>query len=125
MGLEMLSCKTAAMAVKELWVYLLAHNLIRLLMVQSASIADCLPRRLSFKHTLQLWLAWRQFEDSDIDGRLHQLLMLIAQQRVGSRPGRVEPRALKRRPRPYPLLTQARQVERTEVQKKGHPRRAK
>lgn len=125
MGLEMLSCKTAAMAVKELWVYLLAHNLIRLLMVQSASIADCLPRQLSFKHTLQLWLAWRQFDDSDIDERLHQLLMLIAQQRVGSRPGRVEPRALKRRPKPYPLLTRARQVERTEIQKKGHPRRAK
>jgi len=125
MGLEMLSCKTAAMAVKELWVYLLAHNLIRLLMVQSASIADCLPRQLSFKHTLQLWLAWRQFDDSDIDERLHQLLMLIAQQRVGSRPGRVEPRALKRRPKPYPLLTRARQVEHTEIQKKGHPRRAK
>lgn len=125
MGLEMLSCKTAAMAVKELWVYLLAHNLIRLLMVQSASIADCLPRHLSFKHTLQLWLAWRQSDDSDIDGRLHQLLMLIAQQRVGGRYGRVEPRALKRRPKPYPLLTRARQTERTEIQKKGHPRRAK
>ncbi len=97
MGLEMLSCKTAAMAVKELWVYLLAHNLIRLLMVQSASIADCLPRQLSFKHTLQLWLAWRQFGGSEIEERLHQLLMLIAQQRVGRREGRVEPRAVKRR----------------------------
>ena len=75
----MLSCKTAAMAVKELWVYLLAHNLIRLLMAQSASIADCLSRQLSFKHTLQLWLAWRQLDDSDIDERLHQLLILIAQ----------------------------------------------
>lgn len=125
MGLEMLSCKTAAMAVKELWVYLLAHNLIRLLMMQSASIADCLPRQLSFKHTLQLWLAWRQSDDSDIHGRLHQLLMLIAQQRVGGRPGRVEPRALKRRPKPYPLLTRARPAERTEIQKKGHPKRAK
>ncbi|AEB58846.1 IS4 family transposase [Ectopseudomonas mendocina] len=124
MGLEMLSCKTAAMAVKELWVYLLAHNLIRLLMVQSASIADCLPRHLSFKHTLQLWLAWRQSDDLD-DRRLHQLLMLIAQQRVGDRPGRVEPRAVKRRPKPYPLLTRARQAERTEIQKKGHPKRAK
>ncbi len=106
MGLEMLSCKTAAMAVKELWVYLLAHNLIRLLMVQSASIADCLPRQLSFKHTLQLWLAWRQFDGSDIDECFHQLLMLIAQQRVGGRSGRMEPRAVKRRQKPYPLLTE-------------------
>jgi hypothetical protein len=45
---------------QELWVYLLAHNLIRLIMAQSASLADCLPRELSFKHSLQLWLAWRQ-----------------------------------------------------------------
>lgn len=125
MGLEMLSCKTAAMAVKELWVYLLAHNLIRLLMVQSASIADCLPRQLSFKHTLQLWLAWRQCSGSDIDERFHELLLLIAQQRVGRRSGRVEPRAVKRRPKPYPLLTRARQAERKEIRKNGHPRKVK
>jgi len=125
MGLEMLSCKTAAMAVKELWVYLLAHNLIRLLMVQSASIVDCLPRQLSFKHTLQLWLAWRQFDGSDIDERFHQLLMLIAQQRVGRRSGRMEPRAVKRRQKPYPLLTRARQAERKEIRKNGHPRKVK
>jgi hypothetical protein len=54
MGLEMLSCRTPAMAVKELWVYLLADNLIRMIMVQSAAMADCLPRELSFKHSLQL-----------------------------------------------------------------------
>ncbi len=48
--LEMLSCKTPGMAVKELWIYLLAHNLIRIIMAQSALLADCLPRELSFKH---------------------------------------------------------------------------
>jgi len=53
MRLEMLSCKTPLMAAKELWVYLLAHNLIRLLMVQSALMADCLSRELSPKHSLQ------------------------------------------------------------------------
>lgn len=125
MGLEMLSCKTPAMAVKELWVYLLAHNLIRLLMVQSASMADCLPRELSFKHSLQLWLAWRQLDSPDMDESLQKLLTLIAQQRVGRRPGRVELRALKRRPKPYPLLTRTRQSERTKIRRSGHPRRAK
>jgi hypothetical protein len=125
MGLEMLSCKTPAMAVKELCIYLLAHNLIRLLMVQSASMADCLPRELSFKHTLQLWLAWRQFSGLSMDESFHKLLTLIAQQRVGKRPGRVEPRALKRRQKPYPLLTRARHVDRAEIRKNGHPRRVK
>lgn len=125
MGLEMLSRKTPAMAVKELWVYLLAHNLIRLLMVQSASMADCLPRELSFKHSLQLWLAWRQFDGPDMGESLQKLLTLIAQQCVGRRPGRIEPQALKRRPKPYPLLTRTRQSERTKIRGSGHPRRAK
>ena len=46
------------MGEKEMWVYLLAYNLIHLIMAQSALMADVLPRTLSFKHTLQLWLAW-------------------------------------------------------------------
>lgn len=126
MGLEMLSCKTPAMAIKELWVYLLAHNLIRLIMAQSASMAGCLPRELSFKHSLQLWLAWRPFaEAASQSENLNGLLLLVAQQRVGNRAGRVEPRALKRRPKPYPLLTRTRHSARAEIQRSGHPKRAK
>lgn len=126
MGLEMLSCKTPSMAITELWVYLLAHNLIRLIMAQSASLTDCLPRELSFKHSLQLWLAWRQFADDLERGEhLDGLLLLIAQQRVGNRAGRAEPRALKRRPKPYPLLTRTRQSARAGIKRSGHPKRAK
>lgn len=124
MGLEMLSCRTPSMAVKELWVYLLAHNLIRMIMVQSAAMADCLPRELSFKHSLQLWLAWRQFADG-LEEDLVDLLCLIVQQRVGNRAGRAEPRALKRRPKSYPLLTRTRQSARAEIKRSGHPKRAK
>jgi hypothetical protein len=58
MGMNVLSCKSPAMAVKEIWVTLLAYNLIRLLMAQSASLAAILPRALSFKHCLQLWRSW-------------------------------------------------------------------
>ena len=50
------------MAIKELRVYLLAYNLIRLplLMAQAALLADQIPRQLSFKHTVQIWIAWQQ-----------------------------------------------------------------
>jgi hypothetical protein len=54
----MLSCKTPAMAEKEIWVYLPAYNLIHLMMAQAALFAERLPRELSFKHTLQLGVAW-------------------------------------------------------------------
>lgn len=93
LGMEMLSCKTPSMVQKEIWIYLLAYNLIRLMMAQAATLAECSPRALSFKHTLQLWMAWgQQGTRSAQDGKLHVLLVLIAEQRVGNRPGRLEPR---------------------------------
>jgi len=95
MGLGILSCKTPEMAQKEIWVYLLAYNLIRLMMAQSALLADITPRRISFKHCLQLWLISIQRIDTTDDDQLCMLLRLMAQQRVGNRPGRIEPRAVK------------------------------
>ena len=120
LGMEMLSCKTLEMAQKEIWVYLLAYNLIRLMMAEAATLADCLPRELSFKHTLQLWIAWDERAGADRDEKLHGLFVLIAEQRVGNRPGRIEPRAIKRRPKPYPLLTQPRALAREEIRRVGH-----
>jgi len=126
LGMDVLSCKTPAMVMKEMWVYLLAYNLIRLLMAQAALLADLLPRQLSFKHTLQLWIVWGQTDISnDVDDKLDTLFMLIAQQQVGKRPGRVEPRAVKRRPKPYPLLTKIRQQAQQVIRKHGHPKKLK
>lgn len=126
LGMETLSCKTPQMGEKEMWVYLLAYNLIRLLMAQSALLADVLPRTLSFKHTLQLWLGWSGTrKPSDDTDSISGLLLLVAQQSVGNRPGRIEPRALKRRPKPYPLLTKPRGEAREDVKKYGHPKKLK
>jgi hypothetical protein len=58
LGMETLSCKTPSMAEKEVWVYLLAYNLIRIMMAEAALFTEQLPRQLSFKHTVQLWVAW-------------------------------------------------------------------
>jgi hypothetical protein len=126
LGLEMLSCKTPAMAEKEIWVYLLAYNLIRLIMAQAALVADRLPRELSFKHSLQLWIAWARWGcATDCGDKLGDLFILIVQQQVGNRPGRIEPRVVKRRPKPFPLLTKPRHITREEVRKHGHPKKLK
>jgi hypothetical protein len=112
LGMDMLSCKTPAMAQKEVWVYLPAYNLIRLMMSQAATLAECRPRQLSFKHTLQAWNAWGHYPGSDRDEKVCGLFLLIAEQRVGNRPGRIEPRAVKRRPKPFALLTKPRALAR-------------
>lgn len=124
LGMEQLRCKTPEMALKELWTYLLAYNLIRLLMAQSALLADQIPRQLSFKHTVQLWLAWHSQGGESTDGAsVQRLLILIAQPRVGLRPGRIEPRAVKRRPKPFGLLMQPRDHAREHVRIHGHPKK--
>jgi hypothetical protein len=122
LGMERLSCLDPAMAVKEIWVYLLAYNLIRMMMAQAARHTHRLPRQLSFKHTVQICIALPHYRDLILhDDKRCALLELIAQQRVGDRPGRIEPRAIKRRPKTYPLLTQPRNIAREKIRKYGHP----
>lgn len=125
MGMNVLSCKTPEMAIKEIWVYLLAYNLIRLMMTQSALLADIEPRSISFKHCLQVWLHYMWHLQGINDENIDLLLQIMYQQRVGNRPGRIEPRAVKRRPKAYPLLMKPRHEARTDVKKYGHPKKLK
>ena len=95
-------------------------------MAESAKQADVLPRLLSFKHSLQLWLAWSHRDSHDFDeDNLRVFYDLVAQQRVGNRPGRIEPRAIKRRAKPYPLLMKPRHQARADVCRRGHPKKLK
>jgi hypothetical protein len=124
LGMDTLRCKTPDMAEKEVWVHLLAYNLIRGLMADSARYADVLPRQLSFKHTVQLWESWRiQARLISTDAPVDGLLELIAQHRVANRSGRIEPRAVKRRPKPFPLLSVPRAEAREFIRQHGHPNR--
>jgi len=124
LGMERFSCKTPSMVEKELWVYMLAYNLIRLLMAQAASSTRALPRQLSFKHTLRIWTAWsaRQFH-SKLPEDMAGLWRLIAQRRVNNRPGRIEPRMIKRRPNRYTFLSAPRWKARRRIKQRGHAKK--
>ena len=126
LGMGVLTCKTPDMIEKEVWVYLLAHNLIRVMMAEAATLSDILPRQLSFKHSLQLWRTWRQQSNGrDDDESLRVLLQLTIENTVGHRPGRVEPRAIKRWRKSFPLLTEPRLELRKTIKIHGHPRKKK
>ena len=73
---------------------------------------------------MQLWLAWKKQEAYNIDNK-RLLFILIAQQRVGKRSGRIEPRVLKRRPKAYPFLRVPRAEARERVRQNGHPKKLK
>ncbi len=112
LGMDILRCKTPEMVRKEVWTCLLAYNLIRKTMLQAALQSGLSPRELSFTNAMQTLAA--SLESLPIvDGATAERLTVLqlaglAEQLIGKRPNRVEPRAVKRRPKPYPLLTMPR-----------------
>lgn len=117
MGMEALSCQSPDMAEKEIWIYLLAYNLIRLIMMESALLCDIIPRQLSFKHTIQLWLTYRQQMGVNNDNLeiTTEFLLLVGQLRLGNRTRKAEPRVLKKRPKQYPIMIRPRSVLQQEI----------
>src|SRR3982750_3423227 len=113
MQMEVLRCETPAMVEKEVWMHVLAYNLIRGLMARAAEAHGKEPRRLSFKGALQALGAFREALQWTRGRRRpplgEALLQVIASYEVGDRPNRVEPRAVKRRPKPHRLLNEPRQ----------------
>jgi hypothetical protein len=121
LGMEFLACKKPDRCEKELSVYVLGYNLIRLIMAQAALQAGVLPRQLSFRHTVEEWLAWSQQPGKlETAGGVASFLRGVGAVRVGNRPGRVEPRAIKRRRKPFPLQTTSREVARRQILRNGH-----
>ena len=108
MQMDVLRCKTPAMVHKEIWAHLLMYNLIRATMAQAALHHGVLPRQVSLQGARQTLAAFgselEQASSTRREGVLPIVLTAIASHRVGTRPDRYEPRACKRRPKPYPLL---------------------
>jgi hypothetical protein len=111
MHMEMLRTKTPEMVRKEVATHLLAYNLIRGVMAEAARVEEVKPRSLSFKgalHTIRAFEEAHLYDPARIEADLPRLLSLIGKKRVGDRPDRYEPRAVKRRPKPHPLLKMTR-----------------
>ena len=107
--MEHLSCKTPENLEREIRMHFLLHNLVRRLMLEAARQHRVRLDRISFAGSLS---ASRRFSEALLQVRSlkrrnrlkAELLRVIAVDQVPERPGRREPRAVKRRPKPYPLL---------------------
>lgn len=113
--MDVLRCKTPELVRKELWTHVLAYNLIRTIMAQAAICNHIEPRSISFKATVQTLeafqpvIAMRDDDDATVRTRLYQALLdAIIVHRVADRPGRIEPRQKKRRPKCYDRLMKPR-----------------
>jgi hypothetical protein len=119
MQMEVLRCKTPAMVRKEIWGHLLVYNLLRAVMAQAALGHGLVPRQVSLQGTRQTLAAFHSLlaqRPSTARARVVSIVLsAIASHRVGTRPDRYEPRACKRRPKPYPLLRVPRQQARARL----------
>jgi len=132
MGMETLRCKTPDMAEKELLAYLVAHNLIRCVMAEAVARYAVALERISFKGTVDGLRQYSEAMGRARNRKMRQqlwddLLWHLARDLVRLRPGREEPRAVKRRPKPYPLLNKPRrcfqEISHRSRYWKGRPRK--
>lgn len=119
LGMELMRTKTPGMVRKEMTAYMVAYNLIRTLMWEAGEAHEVDALRISFKGTLQ-HLSEMAPRMEGASAREHsrmyrELLRILSREVVPERPGRVEPRVRKRRPKNYRLMTRPRDVLRKEL----------
>lgn len=114
LGMEILRCRSPHMIKRELHMHLIAYNVIRHVM-QSAALRSHKPlARISFKGSIDTLRHWAPVLDAARKSPrkqrrlLLEMLHLIAADAIPERPGRSEPRAKKRRPKNFQLLTKTR-----------------
>ena len=129
MQMEHLPSKTPAMVRKDFYVHLLAYNLIRTVQLEASRQHSVDPLPLSFQATIQHLSSFTCLlahgTDEQREYEYTQLIYLVSTEKLPFRPNRVEPRAVKRRPKAYPRLTKPRrQLKRKLMNDRYFPRAA-
>ena len=127
MGMEHLPSKTPEMVRKDFYVHLLAYNLIRTVQLQASRQYGVDPLALSFCATIQhvssFTCIFAHATKEQGANEYTQLIYLVSTEKLPLRPNRVEPRAVKRRPKAYPRLKKPRkQVRRKLMNDRYFPR---
>jgi Transposase DDE domain len=126
--LDILRGHSPAMVRKEVWAHLLVYNLVRRVMAQAAAAAGARAEEVSFTGAVQalnaFWPELRALGNAaEAQALWGVLLWAVGQHRVGGRPDRYEPRAVKRRPKNFPRLSQPREAARRRLRRAKPARR--
>jgi len=114
MGLDILRCRTPEMIRKEILMYFITYNCVRQLMCEAAEEANMEVRVVSFKGSVQALRSWEPHLNQTKISRAERYRLIsdlydaMTNTPIRQRPGRSEPRCLKRRPKNYQLMTSPR-----------------
>lgn len=121
--LDVLRCKTPELVRKEIWTHVLAYNLIRTIIAQSATKHAISPRSISFKATMQILEAFQPLiattkrSQQCRNALYEQVLDSIALHPIADRPNRFEPRLRKRRFKKYDYMMKPRNETKFDILK--------
>lgn len=122
MDMDFLTCKTPEMVRKEIGIHFLAYNFIRIIMAEACERHNMLPWKISFKGSMQQINSFSPYFLNSNEEKnkmlFAEMLQLIVKNKIGNRPGRVEPRAVKRRPKAFPSLSRPRSIEKNRLMRK-------
>ena len=111
LGMDILRCQTPEMIRKEIQMHFIVYNCIRCLMCEAGEQANIPVRQISFKGALQAMRNWEPLLDSAQKSKADRKKMVadfyesIGRDLIDDRPGRSEPRVVKRRPKPFQIMT--------------------
>ena len=122
MNLGHVRCETPEMVHREFWTTMLAYNLIRTTIALAANLYGKRPRQISFvsacQYVLSSWQVAYTIEDAvQLEIYCREMLKAVSQCVVGDRPGRFEPRVVKRRRDQYKKMMQPRNILKKRLEK--------
>ena len=122
MNMDMLSCKSPDMVRKEIGIHFLAYNFIRVIIAEACAKHGAIPWQVSFKGAVQLINEFVPYFLNSSANRnkmmYSELLKRAVKNKIGNRPGRIEPRVIKLRQKPFPTLNKPRIVEKKRLIRK-------
>ena len=117
--LDHLSCRTPEMVEKEIWATFLAYNLVRLAIANACALHGGLPRQVSFTNAKEMIISgYKEMilaNGETKDAIREDTMESMVKHRVGNRPDRIEPRRVKKRPKPHKWLNESREEARKRV----------
>lgn len=115
MGMDFINAKTPSSVEKDIWLYIISYNIVRIYMIQAGIKSKNCPTQLSFRAAQQIIAVNRIIS---IKTNIETITNFINSNQVGNRPDRFEPRALKKRPKNFALLSEDRNLARKRLHKK-------
>ena len=124
LGMDILRCKTPDMVEKEMLMYFIVYNSLKRL-AYNGTKKKINPDDISFKSCQQILLGFTHaFREKNALNLLPKLLKAISESVLFKRENRVEPRVIKRRPKPFKLMVNPRAELKLDLIRASHPRMA-